>query len=261
MFRYDTLGYTPRQVRSLTGISPQAFLNLAQRVWEEAPDSHLGRPHKHSYMVRLFITLLHLRTNLTERQLAAFYDLSPSNIHENIARYEKIIAGLLPAPNNLDKRYLYIVDGTMLPTHDRTRTAKSKNYRRSVATQVVVRRKDRIIVAVSPNTPGSRHDARAWRESDLPDKFLGYNLIGDGGYQGCDNVTSPRRGADQKIVKDAAYKRFRKRRATAEHVLAELKTFQILRQVRRKGDNIDTIIQACSVLHNLARQEDYAYAA
>ncbi|MEU5108330.1 hypothetical protein AB0H07_39750, partial [Streptomyces sp. NPDC021354] len=38
----------------------------------------------------------------------------------------------------------------------------------------------------------------------------------DGGYQGIERIRSPRRGPDRKIIKDQAYRRFRKRRAVAE---------------------------------------------
>ena len=118
----------------------------------------------------------------------------------------------------------------------------------------MVRRKDRMTVAVSRAAPGNHHDARAWEEPWLPDK--GYNVIGDGGYQGSDTVTSPCRGKGNTIIKDKAYTRFRRKRATAEHVLAELKTFQCMRQIRRKGDNIDVTIRATSVLHNFSKQQD-----
>nr|WP_322973894.1 transposase [Actinacidiphila oryziradicis] len=50
---------------------------------------------------------------------------------------------------------------------------------------------------------------------------------------------------------DRAHRRFRKRRAVAEHTLARLKDHQILRQCRRKGDGIDHAIAGIAALHNL----------
>jgi hypothetical protein len=73
---------------------------------------------------------------------------------------------------------------------------------------------------------------------------------GDGGYRGIDRIRSPRRGPDGKIIKDRAHRRFRKRRAVAEHTLARLKDHQILRQCRRKGDSIDHAIAGIAALHN-----------
>ena len=76
-------------------------------------------------------------------------------------------------------------------------------------------------------------------------------LIGDGGYQGVTGVTPPTRGPDGRIVKDAAWKRFRKRRATAEHVLAARKVWSCLRDCRRRGHGIEELTRAVAALHNL----------
>ena len=52
-------------------------------------------------------------------------------------------------------------------------------------------------------------------------------------------------------MKDAAWKRFRKRRAVVEHVIGGMKTWQILRQCRRRGDGIDLAARSVAVLWNL----------
>lgn len=76
-------------------------------------------------------------------------------------------------------------------------------------------------------------------------------LIGDGGYQGVEGVTRPKRGPDERIVRDAAWRRFRKRRATVEHVLPELKVWSVLRDCRGRGGGIDQSVRAVAALHNL----------
>ena len=116
-----------------------------------------------------------------------------------------------------------------MPVHDQRRTAKSKNYRRSVNVQVVCRARDRRVVAVGDAWPGNRNDIVVFRETfakTLPDHP---RLSGDGGYRGCDRIRTPRRGPDGRIIKDRTYHRFRKRRAVAEHTIARLKDHQILR--------------------------------
>ncbi|MGW3565211.1 transposase [Streptomyces sp. NPDC000941] len=135
--------------------------------------------------------------------------------------------------------------------HDQQKTKKSKNYRRSVNVQIVCRAHDRRIVAVGDAWPGNRNDVVVFRETlgkPLPDHP---HLSGDGGYQGIGRIRSPRRGPDRKIIKDRAYRRFRKRRAVAEHTIARLKDHRILRQCRRKEEGINQAVASIAALHNL----------
>ncbi|MFI1847604.1 hypothetical protein [Streptomyces sp. NPDC020480] len=69
--------------------------------------------------------------------------------------------------------------------------------------------------------------------------------------QGIERIRSPRRGPDRKIIKDRTYRRFRKRRAVAEHTLARLKDHQVLRQCRRRGEGINHAVAGIVALHNL----------
>jgi hypothetical protein len=80
---------------------------------------------------------MYLPTNLTERQLAVFFAVSQKQM-------DRVLHDLLPGlgdllgPTPTDCREPWIVDGTLIPTRDHTRTALCKNYRRSVNVQVVV---------------------------------------------------------------------------------------------------------------------------
>jgi hypothetical protein len=76
-------------------------------------------------------------------------------------------------------------------------------------------------------------------------------ISGDGGYRGIGGIRSPRRGPDGRIIKDRTYRRFRRRRAVAEHTIARLKDNQILRQCRRRGDGINHAVAGVAALHNL----------
>jgi hypothetical protein len=139
----------------------------------------------------------------------------------------------------------------LIPTRDHTRTALCKNYRRSVNVQVVVRRRDRRVVAVGEAWPGNRNDSVVFRATVGPKMTKHSRLIGDGRYQGVEGVTPPRRGLDGRIVRDETWRRFRTRRATVEHVLAELKVWSVLRNRRCKGSGIDQSVRAVAALHNL----------
>jgi hypothetical protein len=199
---------------------------------------------------RVLLIVLAYRTNLTMQQLGSLFGISHAAAHRVISRPAAPLAELLGPPPT-DRRELWVVDGTLIPVHDRQRTAKSKNYRRSVNAQIVCRARDRRVVAVKDAWPGNRNDVVVFRETlqkTLPDHP---RLSGDGGYRGCDRIRTPRRGVDGRIIKDRAYRRFRKRRAVAEHTIARLKDHQYLRQCRRRGNAINHAVAGVAALHNL----------
>ncbi|MGW3571832.1 hypothetical protein ACWDSL_49520 [Streptomyces sp. NPDC000941] len=55
----------------------------------------------------------------------------------------------------------------------------------------------------------------------------------------------------RKIIKDRAYRRFRKRRAVAKHTIARRNDHRILSQCRRKGEGINHAVAGIAALHNL----------
>ncbi|MGW4519304.1 transposase family protein, partial [Streptomyces sp. NPDC004393] len=96
---------------------------------------------------RTVLVVLAYRTNLTLQQLGSLFGISHAAAHRVMARLAAPLAELL-GPPPADRRELWVVDGTLIPVHDRQRTAKSKNYRRSVNVQIVCRARDRRVVAV-----------------------------------------------------------------------------------------------------------------
>ncbi|MEE1670629.1 transposase [Streptomyces sp. WAC07094] len=183
------------------------------------------------------------------QQLGSLFGISHAAAHRVIARLAPPLAELLGPPPT-DRRELWVVDGTLIPVHDQELTAKSKNYRRSVNVQVICRARDRRVLAVSKAWPGNRNDVAVFRETLGRTLPTHPRLSGDGGYRGCDRIRTPRRGADGRIIKDRSYRRFRKRRAIAEHTIARLKDHQILRQCRRCGDAINHAVAGVAALHN-----------
>lgn len=112
--------------------------------------------------------------------------------------------------------------------HDQWITAISKNYRRSVNTQIVIGAQRSTVVAVGRCWPGKRNDVIVARHT-VADLFDGRVVRSDGGYRGIDTITSPRRGPDGRITRDNHYRAHRRIRARVEHVIARLKDRQILR--------------------------------
>ncbi|MGW5251342.1 transposase, partial [Streptomyces sp. NPDC004129] len=67
----------------------------------------------------------------------------------------------------------------------------------------------------------------------------------------CARIRTPRRGPDGRLITDRTYRRFRKRRAIAEHTIARLKEHQILRRCRRRGNAINHAVSGVAALPNL----------
>jgi hypothetical protein len=223
---------------------------LIEQLWSACPDTGRGRSRALRFPDRVLLLVLAHRTNLTRQQLAALFGLSDSAVHRVIDRLAPHLAELL-GPPPADRREPWIVDGTLIPVHDQDRTATSKNDRRSAHTPIVCRARDRRIVAAGDARPGNRNDTLVFRQT------LGKGLpehrrpIGDGGHRGNTALRSPRRGPDGRIVKDRNHRRFRKRRAVAEHTIARPKDHQVLRPCRRRGRGIDHAIAGVAAPHHL----------
>lgn len=85
------------------------------------------------------------------------------------------------------------MDGTLVPVHDRTITASSKDYRYWVNMQVVVDANARLVVAVGDPVPGNRNDSTAYRDAGADRARRGAHVMADGGHQGNRQVITPYR--------------------------------------------------------------------
>ncbi|WP_248001737.1 transposase family protein [Streptomyces sp. RPA4-2] len=155
---------TPTDLRAWTGLTEPQLHRLVARLWEKMPDAGRGRPWALPFLDRVLLLVLAYRTNLTMQQLGFLFGISDSAVHRTVDRLASPLAELLGPPPT-DRRELWLVDGTLIPVHDKARTAKSKNYRRSVNVQVVCRARDRRVVAVGDAWPGNRNDSVVFRET------------------------------------------------------------------------------------------------
>ncbi len=123
-----------------------------------------------------------LRTNLTMRQLAPLFGVSPATVCRVIQRLGPLRA-LAPARTSQDAvERLWIVDGTLVPVRDRKVGASSRNYRFSASVQVIVDAETRLVVAAARPVPGNTADAKAWRDSGPAAHCEGVTVLGDGAY-------------------------------------------------------------------------------
>lgn len=203
---------------------------------------------------RLLLFGVGLRTNLTTRQLAALFDISQSSVDRINHVFTPVLAELL-APDPASPPGMAIIDGTLIPVHDHTKSAVSKNYRRSACTQVLVHRSSRRVLAVGDCWPGNRNDIVVARTT-MTEHLAAVRgpILGDGAYRSMPGIITPRRDSSGRIIRDHHWERHKRMRATVEHVLARLKDWQILRQCRRKGDSLDRLLHIVAGLHNLRQQ-------
>jgi DDE superfamily endonuclease/Helix-turn-helix of DDE superfamily endonuclease len=207
-----------------------------------------ARPSGLPLPVRVLLVLIHLRTNLTTRGLAAPFATSQSAVDPIIHRLVAALAHTL-RPDPSAHGGTWIIDGTLIPVHDQSITAISTNYRRSGNTQITCARRRRVVVA-GQCWPGNRNDVIVARHT-VAHLFEGRVVLGDGGYRGITSITTPRRNNTGRIIRDHHYRAHRQIRARVEHVIARLKDWQILRQCRRRGDAINHSLHIITGLGNL----------
>ncbi len=229
----------------LAGLSRPQLAELVRRV---PSDVRRGRPHARSLVDRVLLTCA-LRTNLTVRELAALAGLPRSSVHRIISVMTPRLAAITSRRH--DRRFAWVVDGTLIPTRDHRRAAKSKNYRWSCNAQILIRRRDLMVVATTAGGPGNRNDPVHDRGSIVESRCRAHRrALADGGYRGVAELRTPR-FHERRIVRDRAWRIHRKRRARVEHAIARLKNWRVLRDHRRRGHHLDDTLRAVCTLHNL----------
>ena len=237
------------RLRVLAALDPRRFADVVQRLGRER---HRGRPWSLSLCRRVLMTCVALRTNLTFRELAVVCGTSKSTAHRVVASIVPQLAALARSAHH-DRRWSWIVDGTLIPTRDHASAARSKNYRWSCNAQLVVRRTHLHIIAMSAGGAGNRNDPIHYRGSVVETVCKSHGrVLADGGYRGVPELVTPRfRG--NRIVRDDRWRLHRRCRARVEHAIARLKDWRVLRDHRRRGRHLEHTLRAVAALHNLKR--------
>ncbi len=123
-----------------------------------------GRPWALTLEDRVLLVAMYCRTNLTMRQLAPLFGISAAAVGRIISRHGPLLA-LGPGKRKPGRHQILIVDGTLVPTRDRTVSASSKNYRYSANLQVLIKAETRLVLAVGRPLPGNHNDCTAFAES------------------------------------------------------------------------------------------------
>lgn len=239
-----------------TGLSVGQFQELVRIVAGRGGEqTGVGRRWGLPLAERVLLTVVYYRTNLTVRQIALLFGISKSaanRVVEQVAPLLVLAEGSVPP----DPDTVVVVDGTLIPTYDRSVSASSKNYRYSVNMQVVIDANTRLGVAVGNTVPGNRHDSRAYRDSGVDRQCVNVHVMADGGYLGNPDVIIPYRkpgkGADLPGWKQELNTVHKSVRARVEHALAHLKSWNILRNCRRKGEGVWYALRGVVLMRNLA---------
>ncbi len=175
---------------------------------------------------------------------------------ESIAgRIPPRIGKLLERTVDEDRRWSWVVDGTLVPTRDHSMAAKSKNYRWSCNAQVLIRRADLRVIAIAAGGPGNRNDTVHYRGSTVQVKCRSQGrVLADGGYRGVPELILPVFRSNR-ILRDQRWRKHRKRRARVEHALARLKDWRVLRDHRRRGRELLDTVRAVAALHNIKLEQ------
>ncbi|GAA1237679.1 hypothetical protein GCM10009578_093300 [Streptomyces rhizosphaericus] len=184
-----------------------------------------GRAWALSLEDRVLMVTAYWRTDLTMRQLGPLFGVSKSTADRVIDDIAPLLA-LAPVRRRHPAGTVLIVDGTLVPTHDRTISASSKNYRYSTNHQVVIDANTRRVVAVGRPLPGNRKDCRAFTESGVNRSVKNAPLLADGGYLGCGALIPHRKPRGGQLTKqqEAENTVHRRARARVEHAFSRMKT-------------------------------------
>ncbi|WP_404816109.1 transposase [Streptomyces thermolineatus] len=245
----------PSWTTLFTGLSPRQFGRLITALRREGADPvRRGRPWSLPLEDRVLLVTAYWRTNLTLRQLAPLCGISKSAADRIVDRLGPALA--LQPRRRFRRDTVLIVDGTLVPTRDRTVAASSKNYRYSTNHQVVIDADTRLVVAVGKPLPGNRRRLpglgglrREGRRRHHPHGGA------DGGYRGTGLVIPHyrrRKGEDLPAWKEDHNASHRRVRSRVEHTFARMKSWKILRDCRLKGNGVHHAMLGIARLHNLA---------
>jgi hypothetical protein len=241
-------------IEPFLGLRPRQFAKLVrQLVREGAEVPRPGRPWSLPLADRVLLVAAYWRTNLTLRQLAPLFGISKSAAGRIIDDLGPKLA--LRPRQRFAPGTVLIVDGTLVPTRDRSIAAPSKNYRYSTNHQVVIDADTQCVIAVGIPLPGNRNDCKAFGESGIEHAVRNATVIGDGGYIATSAIIPHRRkpGQDLPTWKTEHNASHRKVRARVEHAFARMKTWKILRDCRLRGNGVADAMLGIARLHNLAR--------
>ena len=229
---------------STTGFPAVAMDALHERVADRFPtcDRPGGRPPVLFWRQEVQISIMDIRRNRTQAELAEDFSVSQATISRVIARWTprpgEVLDEFVPAVEDLDASEQVIVDGTLSPCrdwNDQPGLFSGKHRRTEVNLQVVADLTGKPL-QVSKPAPGSAHDAKAIKATGLLEHFKNTPPLADKGYVGLGLLTPDRKpaGAELTTTQKNANRVIGSLRAAVERAIAHLKTWRILHTPYRR---------------------------
>ncbi|MFG2134190.1 IS5 family transposase [Streptomyces sp. NPDC048751] len=240
-------------------LSSRALRYLSEQLW--ARRHKVGTRWRRLPVGRqALLVLAHLRCGDTYAQLAAGFGVGIATVYRYIHEAVDVLAAIAPplasAMITARRKAFVILDGTLLPI-DRIAVDRpfysGKHKKHGMNVQVIADPKGRLLWA-SPALPGALHDVRAAREHGIIAALTeaGITCWADKGYQGAGGaVRVPYRGRWDRLStgQQAVNRSHAKIRALVEQAVATLKSWRLLRKLRRSTTWITSLVQAVLTLH------------
>lgn len=228
----------PLRYQSTTGLDHDQIEELVARVAQIL--EHRERIRVAATKLGLYrsvvVTLILLRSNLSQTTMADFNQVSQSTISRVFRRFSPLIDEALclhipPIPEALRGRVV-LVDGTLVPTGNRAGHAENfsgKRHRAGVNLQILAAL-DATLLAVSEPLRGSIHDRRALNETGWEAMLADISTIGDLGYQGTTVITPTRKppGGELSSNDQQSNADLSAVRSAVERAIGHLKNWKIL---------------------------------
>lgn len=148
-----------------TGLYRDEIEGLCEYIHQETVDRKTTWPVGFGLYKSILVTLIYLRQNHVQEELAETYDTSQSTISRAISSVTTLLGELLrghvPTADELDPARQYIVDGTLLPCWswaDHPELYSGKHKTTGMNVQIACRPEDGELAWISDPVAGSRHD-------------------------------------------------------------------------------------------------------
>lgn len=234
---------------SSTGLRPEQYDEVVWLVSEQVDwDKREGRPHALSLSRSVRVTLMYLRTNLTQEVIAELCGVCQKTISRTIAALIpvvlKVLSRFVPSFASLREALtskVAVLDGTLLPCwswkdHHELWSGKHKTTGHNIQ---VITGLDGTLLWMSDPYPGSVHDAKAFCDLSLSTVLDQTNTLADKGYIGCGVTTPVRRPPNGQLTQaqeewNTTVSRYR---WVVEQANAQIKTWRILHTDYRRPLN------------------------
>ena len=243
-------------MKSITGLTATQVHVLADEIAQGTRVP--GLPPMIDIREGMIITLIYLRTNRTQADIAHTRGISQPTVSRTISAmtvaFTIVLADLVPTLDEVPTDTGYIIDGSLLPCwswSDRPELYSGKHHTTGVNVQFLASLTG-TLHWVSDPLPGSTHDVIALDTHDVLTGFDPSQIVADKGYVGRGLLTPAKKSANATLTatQKATNRTINQIRWIIEQTIAHFKTWKITHtDYRRPYDTFATTITAVIGLH------------